>query len=108
MDKLVLFDIDRTLIKSSKGHRVVFSEAFKKVYGIETNIDIINHSGMTDQQIIIKVLKKNGLDEREINLKLENCMKVMITSFDKFINNDEIIVLDGVQELLKELDKHDI
>ncbi len=108
MKKLVLFDIDKTLIKSSKGHNIAFSKAFKKVYGIDTNIDIINHHGMTDQQIIIEVLKKNGLDEREINLKLEECMKAMITSFDKFINNDEIIVLDGVQELLKELDKHNI
>lgn len=51
MNKLVLFDIDRTLIIGTKGHKKAFSEAFKKVYGMETNIDIINHQGMTDQQI---------------------------------------------------------
>jgi len=65
MDKLVLFDIDSTLIKGAKGHREAFSEAFKEIYGVDTTIDIINHHGMTDQQIIIEVLKKNGLDEQK-------------------------------------------
>ena len=58
MDKLVLFDIDRTLVTGSKVHHKAFSEGFKKVYGIDTTIDIINHHGMSEQQVIIEVLKK--------------------------------------------------
>ena len=58
MNKLVLFDIDKTLIPSSRAHHQSFSEAFKKVYGIDTTIEIINHHGMTEQQVIIEVLKK--------------------------------------------------
>jgi|GEM_PF-7035377 phosphoglycolate phosphatase len=49
MTKLVLFDVDKTLIKSSKGHRAAFSVAFKEVYGVNASIDIIQPSGMTDQ-----------------------------------------------------------
>ena len=108
MDKLVLFDIDKTLIKSSKGHNAAFSNAFKIVFGIDTNIDIINHHGMTDQQVIIEVLKKKGLNEQTIKSNLEECMKVMVNSFNKTVKNDEIVVLGGVQELLKELSKHNI
>lgn len=108
MDKLILFDIDKTLIKSSKGHSTAFSEAFKIVYGIDTTIDIINPHGMTDQQIIIEVLKKNGLDEQTIKSKLEECMKVMVDSFNKIVAKDEIIVLNGVQELLEEINKHNV
>ena len=63
MNKLILFDIDKTLVPSSRAHHKAFSEAFKKVYGIDASIKIINHHGMTDQQIIIEVLKKNGLSE---------------------------------------------
>lgn len=103
MDKLILFDIDKTLIESLKGHKVAFSEAFRKIYGVDTTIDIINHHGMTDQQIITEVLKKNGLDEKTIKSKLEECMKVMINSFNETVSSDEIILLDGVQELLEEL-----
>jgi phosphoglycolate phosphatase-like HAD superfamily hydrolase len=108
MDKLVLFDIDKTLIKSSRGHSAAFSVAFKKVYGIDTTIDIINYHGMTDQQIIIRVLKKHGLDEQTIKSKIKDCMKVMVDFFNEIVKTDEIIVLDGVPELLNELNKHNV
>lgn len=107
MNKLILFDIDRTLILGSRAHHKAFSEAFKKVYGVDTNIDIINHHGMTEQQVIIEVLKKNGLNEQKIKSKLKECMKIMIDSFKESIDNDEIILLDGVRGLLEELEEND-
>lgn len=54
MNKLVLFDVDKTLIGSAKGHLEAFSKAFRKVYSVETGIEVINYHGMTDQQIIIE------------------------------------------------------
>ena len=56
-NKLALFDVDKTLIRVSKGHSTAFSIAFKIVYGIDAKIDEIDHHGMTDQQVIIEVLK---------------------------------------------------
>lgn len=108
MRKLVLFDIDKTLVKSSKGHREAFSNAFKKVYGVETNIDIINPDGMTDQQIIIDVMKKIGLDEQEIRPRLAECMRVMSSYFEGAIVNEEITTLEGVPSLLEKLDRQGV
>ncbi len=110
MDKLVLFDIDKTLLSCPKRHTSAFSEAFKKVYGVDTGIDIINYQGMTDKQIIMEVLKKNGLDEQTIKSKLEECSKAMIAYYftDKSVDNDEVIKLDGVQELLEKLNKSNV
>ncbi len=108
MKTLVLFDIDKTLIDSSSAHREAFSQAFKKVYGIETTIDIINPHGMTDQQIIIEVLKKKGIEEKTIRSKIFNCMKEMVRFFHRGIKQDKIHVLNGVQELLKTLQKHNV
>ncbi|MCK4555821.1 MAG: HAD hydrolase-like protein, partial [Candidatus Aenigmarchaeota archaeon] len=105
MKKLILFDIDKTLIKSSTGHEASFSRGFKEVYGVESKISIINHHGMTDQQIIIEALKKKGLDEAEIMLKMEECMKIMIDYFNQIKDTIQIDVLKGVPELLSELDK---
>ena len=66
--KLVLFDIDGTLAASGHAHKDSFSEAFKKVYGVATDISIIKSAGMTDQQIITEVLKKEGFkNENKIN-----------------------------------------
>ncbi|PIQ06172.1 MAG: haloacid dehalogenase [Candidatus Nealsonbacteria bacterium CG18_big_fil_WC_8_21_14_2_50_37_10] len=107
MNKLILFDIDETLIGGeNKSHKLSFSYAFKKVYGIDTSIDIIDHPGKTDQQIIIEVLKKEGLSKPIVESKIKECMKVMVDYFNKFINNENIVLLGGVQELLDELNKN--
>lgn len=108
MEKLVLFDIDRTLIVGDKSHRAAFSHAFKKVYGVETNIDVINPHGMTDQQVIIEVLKKNDLDEATIKSKLKECMEAMISHFNEVVDEFEITIIDGIPELLEELKKNNI
>jgi len=108
MDKLALFDIDRTLIKSSSGRRKVFSMAFKKVYGVDADTDIIQLSGMTDQQIIFEVLEKNGLKKEVIKEGLDACMEEMAKLFDESIKDYDITVLDGVRELLNALEEKNI
>ena len=105
MQKLLLFDIDKTLIANAPGHKAAFSKAVKEVYGIDTTVEIINYNGMTDPMIIIGVLKKVGLKETEIMLKIKDCMKAMADHFEKLKDNDQMEILDGVPELLKELDK---
>ncbi len=109
MNKLALFDIDSTLILGSKSKDdIAFPEAFRKVYGIDADVYVINRHGMTDQQIIIDVLRKNGLDEKTIMHKLKDCMQALTESFLKNIGRDEIIVLDGVKDLLEELENHEV
>lgn len=107
MKKLVLFDVDKTLIESSQGHSSSFSYAFNEVYGIDANINIINHHGMTDQQIIIDVLKKKGLEEKEIKQKIDKCTLLMAEYFNSITDYIDIKVLEGVYELLEELKKRD-
>src|SRR3989339_1580372 len=107
MSKLVLFDVDKTLIQGSKvKDNIAYPEAFKKVYGVDTNIEIIEHAGMTDQQIMIDVLKKNGLNEKTIKSKLKECTEALIDSFNKSIDSEEILLMDGVKELLEELNRN--
>ena len=108
MNKLILFDIDETLVKSSTGHAAAFSIAFKKVYGIDARIDSIQHSGMTDQQIIFAVLRNNGIDDEKIKSKLDLCMKTMTDEFNKMIDNDKIVILPGVEKLLKTLEDNNM
>ena len=103
MNTLVLFDINKTLIPGSLAHKESFSAAFKKIFGITTTIDVINHHGMTDQQIIIDVLKKTHLKENGIIKKMEECQSAMIMHFKKAIKDEQIFPLDGVVELLENL-----
>lgn len=108
MDKLVLFDIDRTLLEVTPWHKKSFSKAFKDVYGIDATIDVIEHQGMSDQKIIIEALKKHGLKEQEIMPKLTECMKNMEEFFIENLDSNNVVPLDGVTELLEELKKRNV
>ena len=73
MNLLALFDIDNTLIQSSTGHVQALLEAIKEVYGLQTSINVINHHGMTDQEIITGILEKCDVDEKTIRSNLKTC-----------------------------------
>jgi phosphoglycolate phosphatase-like HAD superfamily hydrolase len=106
--KLVLFDIDGTLMEWTRVHHDSFSEAFKKTYGIDTDISIITGAGMTEQQIITEVLRKNGLDDETIKSKMKEAMKVMEEYFEKEMKNNKVKLLPGAEELLEDLDKNKV
>lgn len=105
--KLLLFDIDKTLTYGVESHRAAFHAAFEKIYGVKTTVDVIEHFGMTDMQIVIGVLKKNGLSESEINAKLSACKEFLAKEFEKNVVNEHIYATPGARELLDELIRHD-
>jgi phosphoglycolate phosphatase-like HAD superfamily hydrolase len=105
MQKLVLFDIDKTLIRSSTGHHEAFAEAFRKVYGIDTGTEAIQQPGMTDQEIIVRALTMRGLSEDRIMSKMDECMHVMVEYVEARQEQVRVEVLPGVPELLSALEK---
>lgn len=109
MNKLILFDIDKTLLTSKNTlHRSAFSFAIKKLFNIDTSIDIIEHSGKTDKQILIEVLVKEGVKESEAREKLEEMAKEMVNVFEAGIENESVTVAEGARELLEELSGKDV
>jgi len=101
MDRLALFDVDNTLVKTPQSHVKVFSIAFKKVYGVDASLEMINYHGNTDQKSIFEVLEKVGLTEQQIKPKLKECMKAMSESFEELLPREDIVVFEGVRETLE-------
>ena len=106
--KLALFDIDGTIMEWTHVHKHSFSVAFKKVHGIEADISIITGAGMTEQQIITEVLRKKGVTDEVIKLKMNKAMDVMAEYFEREIKNGEAKLLPGAEEFLKDLDKNKV
>lgn len=53
-------DVDGTLIHSigkeaNRLHKECFTAGFKDVFGLDTNIDVVEHHGSTDPLIVLKV-----------------------------------------------------
>jgi phosphoglycolate phosphatase len=105
---LVLFDVDGTLVQDFYEHSQAFSEAFREVYQVEADIDCINHHGMTDQEIVTEVLKKHGVPLEKINVRMSQCMQVMVRSFKKMVGRSRARILPGVRKLLKKLEQKNV
>jgi phosphoglycolate phosphatase len=106
MSYLTTFDIDNTLIRSSAGHVQALITAIKEIYGLETSIDVINHHGMTDQEIIIRILAKYDVDPEIVYAGLNNCMKYMLLQYARTVKSENIYMLEGVIDLINRLDQN--
>jgi len=66
MIKVVLFDIDSTLLKGSKAHRNAFRGGFEEVLGLDAGLDNISAFGRTDPDLVSEVLSNLGFPPAKI------------------------------------------
>jgi phosphoglycolate phosphatase-like HAD superfamily hydrolase len=107
-DKLVLFDIDGTLVRGARCHYQAFVEAVGRYYGVKEDISTINYAGKTDPQILMEVLELGGLGEEEVRPNFEECLDFMTRYYLKNVHRESIKVLGGVRELLEELQNREV
>jgi phosphoglycolate phosphatase-like HAD superfamily hydrolase len=105
--KLILFDIDGTLLKGkSKIHFNSFIEAFRKIFKIDVNPNEIDHEGKTDMRIILELSEKHGIPKDKVIPRLKEIYKIMIDFYKKNVDLDkEIQPNDNVEKLLSILKK---
>ncbi len=101
--KLLLFDIDHTLLQPSKVHRAAFEWAIYEVYQEVASLDAVECSGMTDRQIIVDLMRAHKLYERAIQSRLDQCIRVMEKRYAETLKIDELVLMPGAQSLLEAL-----
>lgn len=98
--RLILFDIDGTLIDSGGAGTRSLNLAFKKVFSIENAFHDISMAGKTDTQIMKEGLMKH-------NISTDGNLGIVIDSYLKHlrkeINNDRKRVKPGIYEILEKL-----
>ncbi len=108
MDRLVLFDIDKTLLVGSTVHYTALKNAISEVYGIENPPSVANLQGMTDLKIICATLSQANIDLKTIKSGLDECMEIMYLKFKDALQRKDLKVLDGVKQLLENLQRLEI
>ncbi len=108
MTIIAFFDIDNTLIKSSSGHIEALLHCITEVYGIGARIDVINHHGMTDQEIITGILETYEVDEATVGSRLADCMACMVRKYAAIVKSEKIVIMPGVLALLSKLEQHGV
>ncbi len=107
MKKLVLFDIDGTILSTrGVGTRSVLG-AMKSVFGREVAVaDGYSMGGKTDTQIVMELLEKAGVSREETLEKLGQLWELYTSRLEREIHLCDPTVHPGVPELLERLEPH--
>jgi phosphoglycolate phosphatase-like HAD superfamily hydrolase len=101
--KLLLFDIDGTLIRSAGAGRDSMEKSFKKIYGIDDGFQNIHMMGRTDPSILKEALGNHDLEWREDEVTRFRDTYFQILEKEIEIPKEGKRICKGISELLAEL-----
>ena len=105
--KLLLFDIDGTLIRSSSAGRAALTYALTQVFGTAGPIDSYKFGGKTDPRIITDLMLAAGIEQKTIDANLPAVYDVMTAQGRETFTEKGIVPCPGIPALLKSLRQRD-
>ena len=102
MRKLVLFDIDGTLISDGGASREAFAAALLDVFDYRGELRRYDFSGRTDPQIAHMVLRDDGWNESEIDARMPRLWEKYIAALEQH-ERTRVRELPGVRGVLDAL-----
>ncbi len=105
MRKLILFDIDGTILTARGAPRRAFHRALLEVFGTAGPIATHHFSGKTDPQIARELLRLAGLTDAAIDAQLPRLWQTYLRelAIELEAPDHETVVLPGVRSLLDAL-----
>ncbi|CAN5434302.1 HAD hydrolase-like protein [soil metagenome] len=105
MRRLVLFDIDGTLLTTEGAAKRAFLDAMLEVYGTTGPRERVPFSGKTDPQIARELLTAAGLAEEEIRAGLPALWEGYLANLEREIASTPVTVFPGVLPLLDRIEE---
>ena len=106
MRRLVLFDIDGTLITDGGAARGAYHAALAAVYCYEGDLARYDFSGRTDPQITSMVLRDFGLSDDVIRPRLPDLWNAYLAGLAVNATPERVRELPGIRRLLDALHAH--
>jgi phosphoglycolate phosphatase len=101
--RLILFDIDGTLISTAGRAGKALTSALLTTYGTAGPFECYRYSGKTDPQIVFELLQMAGLQRAEIATALAQALERYLVNLEAVLRPGTVQVLPGVRELLANL-----
>ncbi len=99
MKKLLLWDIDGTLLKSGDASRRALEYAIKRIFSIEASLGDIDFSGRTDLTIFRRLFSKYELENNKENL--QGLSELYFQQLTVELPKGDGVVCPGVPEVLE-------
>lgn len=106
--RLVLFDIDGTILRSNGAGRRAMVAALREVFGA-TGPEDHRYDGKTDPQIVREVMRIQGHGDAHIDERMDALMALYLALLRRELESGGTQVYPGIPELLDALEaRHDI
>jgi phosphoglycolate phosphatase len=106
--RIVLFDIDGTLLRSGGAGRASMERALIEVFG-SLGSGEYHYGGKTDRQIVRDLMRREGFTDEEIDAQMDQLLESYVSGLPAELEarGRNVLVLDGVPELLDALDRQE-
>lgn len=105
--KLVLFDIDGTLVNCGPQVRPLFASALVDVFGTAGDLDAYDFSGKTDPRIVLDLILGAGISREEALAGMPRVRALYLDRLERELDRKGMQLLPGVPELLEGLVRRD-
>lgn len=103
--RLVLFDIDGTILTSGGSAGRAFLGALEEVFGGVARPEEYSFAGKTDPQIARELLVANGWDEEAVSARLPDVWPRYVGALTSEIRTAQVRVFEGIAPLLDRLEE---
>lgn len=104
---LILFDIDGTLINSSRAGRAAMGRALQEVFGAAGAVHSYNFAGKTDRRIVHDLMVAEGWTPAAVEARLPDFYRRMAAAGRELFTPERIRPCPGVLPLLDALGRRD-
>lgn len=101
--RLVLFDVDGTLITAHGAGRAAMAQALHEVYGTTGPVDAYDFRGRTDPEIVAGLMRAAGVPEATVRARLPACLAAYVRALAPEVARRGVRVMPGVPTLLAAL-----
>jgi len=106
--RLVLFDVDGTLVTARGAGRASLARALESTYGTSGDADGYDFRGRTDSRIVWDLMRAAGVPDARIAERLGACFDAYVRELERRIGDGHpVIVLPGVVDLVRALAARD-
>jgi phosphoglycolate phosphatase-like HAD superfamily hydrolase len=105
--RLILFDVDGTLVTVRGAGRRAFARALESTFGTAEGLAHYDLRGKTDLRIVFEVTAAAGIPDEQVRERLDECFEAYLRALVEEIGDArDVLTMPGVPELVARLDAH--